>query len=337
MYNPKGAQIRCTNCLTIAHTECINNPTNSKTYTCAPCSIKIDGVNWGQGQAPNSCPVDNTITHFAIRATKQPNFHEAIVLLTKHEKKSPPVRSFAQSVLHAVNNDSGKCHQAWKEVLQNAPSPGADARATNGFNHDGTWFGGTDERLYAYLNKELCPFVKKLKGPCKGECSIVKNPTNNPDYIDTPEAYICLTTRPVDYFSTKSSVNATEERPCDNYGVDSTCKGVITYDQISTPDKKYPLYLVVRNQGALNGPEDFLDMPKSIAISGTLYQLGMLCMFDLYKNHFTSLHYVDKQYVYYDGALTTRRKFRRAFPSDYKQINIYLDHALYVRVLGEEI
>ena len=334
VFTSKPANIKCTDCVTIAHTECINNATK---YTCAPCKIKIDGVNWGQGHAPNSCPVDNTITHFALRASKDPKFLKAMEFLSKHEKKSPPVLAFAQSVLHAVNNDSGKSHQAWKEVLENGPPPGADAKAKDGFNHDGTWFGGTDDRLYAYINKEMCQFVKKLQGPCKGECSIVDTPKNNPEFIHTPEAYISLTTRPVDYFNTKSSVNASEERPCDNVGVDACCKGVLTYDKISIPDKKYPLYLVVRNQGALNGPEDFFDMPKRIAITGIVYQLGMLNMFDRYNNHFTSLHYVDKQFVYYDGAMTSKRKFKRALPSHYKQVNIYLDHVLYVRVLGNEI
>ena len=73
-----------------------------------------------------------------------------------------------------MNNESAKCHQAWAEVLESGPPPGSDIRATDGFNEDGTWFGGTDERLYAYLNKEMCPFVKKLKAPCKGDCLIVK-------------------------------------------------------------------------------------------------------------------------------------------------------------------
>ena len=160
---------------------------------------------------------------------------------------------------------------------------------------------------------------------------------NNPDLIETHEAYIALTTRPIDYFNTQSSVNASEERPCDNYGVDSTCKGVITYDKLSTQaGRGTPMHLVVRNQGALNGPEDFLDMPKRIKVAGHDYQLGMLTMFDRYKRHFTSMHYVDEQFVYYDGRLPSKRKFRRALPSDYKQSNIYLDHVLYVRLVDNK-
>ena len=72
---------------------------------------------------------------------------------------------------------------------------------------------------------------------------------NNPDLIKTHEAYIALTTRPVDYFNTESSVNATKERPCDNFGDDRTCKGVITYDKLLTLNGKLPMHLVVRNQG----------------------------------------------------------------------------------------
>ena len=175
--------------------------------------------------------------------------------------------------------------------MASGPPPGSDDRAADGFNEDGTWFGGTDDRLYAYLNKELCPFVRKLKAPCKGECSIVTKDKNNPDFFETPETYISLTTRPIDYFNTQSSVNASEERPCDNYGVDSTCKGVITYDKLSTQaGRGTPMHLVVRNQGALNGPEDVLDMPKRIKVAGHDYQLGMLNMFDRYKRHFTSMH-----------------------------------------------
>ena len=96
------------------------------------------------------------------------------------------------------------------------------------------------------------------------------------------------------------------------------------------------MHLVVRNQGSLNGPEDYLEMPKIIRVAGQDYQLGMLTMFDRCKCHFTSMHYVDEQFVYYDGRLPSKRKFRRTLPSDYKQSNIYLDHALYVRLLDNK-
>ena len=84
VYSLKPATIKCTNCQTIAHAECINNAT---AYTCSPCQIKIEGVNWGQGHAPNSCPVDNTVTHFAVRASKNPNFLKSIDLLSKSDIK----------------------------------------------------------------------------------------------------------------------------------------------------------------------------------------------------------------------------------------------------------
>ena len=319
VYSKKPATIKCTNCQTIAHAECINNATK---YTCAPCQITIDGVNWGQGHAPNSCPVDNTISHYALRASKQPNFLKTITLMSTNPTRSEEVRAFASSVLAAVANDSAKCHKTWDEVLKSGPPPGSDSKATDGLNEDGTWWGGTDERLYAYLDKDLSPFVRNQKAPCSGECSAVKKTKNNPNFIETPEVNIALTTRPVDYFNTKSYIYATEELPCTNSGIDRSCKGVVTYDQISTPANHRATHLVVRAHGALNGPEDFLKMPRSIKVSGTEYQLGMINMFDRYRNHFTSLHFVENQFVYYDGKVSSKRKFRRALPSDYKQNNI---------------
>ena len=62
----------------------------------------------------------------------------------------------------------------------------------------------------------------------------------------------------------------------------------------------------------------------------------MLNLYDRPRTHFTSLHYVDGQQVYYDGMMGREKKFRRALPSDYKQKEVFLDHALYVRKLNDD-
>ena len=107
--------------------------------------------------------------------------------------------------------------------------------------------------------------------------------------------------------------------------------------EIEPWSKEIPLYLVVRNQGSLNGPEDFLNFPKEINLSGQPYQLGMLSLFDRSKEHFTSLHHVNNEFVFYDGLTTSKKKFRRAMPSDYMQDTIFLDHVLYVKTFNKKI
>ena len=97
-----------------------------------------------------------------------------------------------------------------------------------------------------------------------------------------------------------------------------------------------PLYLVARNSGSLAGPEAFKEMPKTLRISGQKYQLGMLIMFDSARQHFTSLHYINQEFVYYDGLMCSKKKFRRPLPTDYKQENIVMDHALYVKTINNK-
>lgn len=76
---------------------------------------------------------------------------------------------------------------------------------------------------------------------------------------------------------------------------------------VSQNEYKPPLYLVARNHASLAGPEAFKDMPKSIEISGQHYQLGMITMYDNSRQHFTSLHYVNKEFVYYDGLMSSKK------------------------------
>ena len=90
---------------------------------------------------------------------------------------------------------------------------------------------------------------------------------------------------------------------------------------------------MARNAASLAGPEAFMGMPKTVKISGQQYQLGMLTLFDNDRQHFTSLHYVNDEFVYYDGVMASKKKFRRPLPTDYKQEHIIMDHALYVKTI----
>ncbi len=131
-------------------------------YKCAPCTINIDGLVWSEGKgSKNTCPVDNTITHFALRASKDRNFKEVIYMLT--ESPDPTVKAFGETVSHAVNNNSTKSHTAWLEVLKNDPY---------GLDSQGTWYRGTDEKMYGYIDQPLGTFIQKVKTPCNDACAI---------------------------------------------------------------------------------------------------------------------------------------------------------------------
>ena len=313
--------------------ECLPLP-RAANYTCAPCSITIEGVKWAAGKnAANSCPVDNSLTHFALRASKDHGFANEINNL-RVVSMVKPVQAFAQSVTHAIHNDSVKSHNTWLEVLKAGPPPGSGN--INGLNSDGTWYGGTDERFYDYLNPKLSTFVKRPISVCSGSCTVTAQTAKT---IEVHETRIPLTTRPVHYFKKESDLYHTSTEECSNNKQyeEGACRGLVDYGTLEIPPGKTPpLYLVARNSGALNGPEDFLQLPKVIQISDEQYQLGMLTLFDRDRGHFTSLHNVENEFVYYDGISNTKNKFRRALPSDYKQEDIYMDHALYVRTFNNK-
>ena len=48
----------------------------------------------------------------------------------------------------------------------------------------------------------------------------------------------------------------------------------------------------------------------------------------------STVHYVNGQFVYYDGLNTPKKKFRTAFPTDFKQETLYVDHILYVKIFN---
>ena len=214
--------IKCSSCPALTHLKCIKDTADNKydiicgDYKCAPCKIDIDGVVWADGKgAKNTCPVDNEITHFALRASKDKNFKEQIEMMK--ESGEPAVKAFGNSVCHAVNNDSAKSHTAWLEVLKNAP---------DGLNSVGSWFGGTDEKFYDHLNKPLATFIQKLKTPCRDECTLTKKITKP---RETHETTINLTTSPVEYFENTTGVFADTVEDCHQSGFGGSCKGRVTY------------------------------------------------------------------------------------------------------------
>ena len=100
-----------------------------------------------------------------------------------------------------------------------------------------------------------------------------------------------------------------------------------------------PLWIVVRNSGSLKGPEDFFEFNKMLHVDGQKYQLGCMVNYDQKRDHFTSLHFDKKNWIYYDGmAKGTKKKFRLPIGGDYLASDINVDHLMYVRCIeGEHI
>ena len=92
---------------------------------------------------------------------------------------------------------------------------------------------------------------------------------------------LLVTHKPADDITTKAPIFSNTKIERSKYG----CKGYITYAPLSiAKDKKFPLYMVVRNQGAINRPEDLMALDKEVAIDGVKYQLGMVNLWDKHKN-----------------------------------------------------
>ena len=307
----------CKKCKSEFHNDCLEASTGKKVdinFTCTVCQIKIDGLTWAAGSGiSNTCPVDNTVTHFALRSSLDPNFKAKIQQLAK--STTIAVRAFSEAVLHAEKNQSALSHKRWHTILSDY----------NRLSTDGTWYGGTDERLYNFLDEELSKFTKKVGIPCKGQCDFTKEVT---EPQRNGVCHILLTTRPNDYLLTESPLHSQTQEDCHKPG----CKGVVTYNPLEIEKGSDVLYLVVKNEGALNGPEDFTSMEKIINISGQDFELGMINMWDKTKSHYTSLHYVNGQFVFYDGINCQKKKFRTAFPSDFKQETLFVDHILCVKM-----
>ena len=98
-----------------------------------------------------------------------------------------------------------------------------------------------------------------------------------------------------------------------------------------------PLWIVVRNSGSLKGPEDFFDFNKLIHIDREKYQLGCMVNYDEKRDHFTSIHNVNNNWIFYDGMVKgTKKRFRLPIGGDYLASDINVDHLLYVRCIDGE-
>jgi hypothetical protein len=98
-----------------------------------------------------------------------------------------------------------------------------------------------------------------------------------------------------------------------------------------------PLWIRVVNEGYLQGAKAFLDCEKEIVISGDKYQLGCLVLFDKDRQHFTSLHNINNEFIHYDGMWNkTGSHHRMVVKTDYIGPNIIVDHMLYVRTIDDE-
>ena len=94
-----------------------------------------------------------------------------------------------------------------------------------------------------------------------------------------------------------------------------------------------------KNSGSLEGPERFFDFKKELNIEGEKYQLGCMVLYDGYEDHFTSMHRVNGEWVYYDGAIKGKgARHRIPTKGDYIRTHIVVDHLMYVRCIeGEEV
>ena len=141
----------------------------------------------------------------------------------------------------------------------------------NALDTDGSWYGGTDDRMYNFLDEHFSQFTKTVGILCNGQCAFTKEVTEPQRNGVCP---ILLTTRPNDYLLHKSPFLSQTEESCSKPG----CKGVVTFNPLQIEKNTDVLYLVVKNEGALNVPEDFTSMQKIITISGQDFQLGMITM-----------------------------------------------------------
>ena len=115
----KSVTFLCCQCKIQHHGICIKTKAD---FVCAPCSVQIDGVSWSTGNkyTQNTCPMDNTVTHFAIRASLDQEFAGEIKNLTQSQNNA--VKAFAESVQHARRNQSAECHKKWHALKKNGIS-----------------------------------------------------------------------------------------------------------------------------------------------------------------------------------------------------------------------
>ena len=311
----------CNQCKEKFHKDCVN--VAEKNFNCTSCSFKNKGLTWSEKPLSvyNTCPIDNTFTHLAMRCEKSPQFKEEIHRLEQNGS-TDCVKAFAKSIIAAENNDSGNAQEIWANAI------GRQKSETMGVIN---MFDGPDIVMYKPIEEELSAWKYNDLSPCD-KCGTQKK------NIGTNEVRMGLTTQPVEHFKNEMNIFQNTMKPCD----EGHCKGkrMVSAIQFKDPKNK-PLYLKCVNEGSLQGPEYFLDLPKTISMGSDKYQLGSIVMYDKDRKHFTSLQHFNDDFIYYDGLLRAAAKgdgkrHRLPIKTDYIGPNIVVDHVLYVRCFGNE-
>ena len=314
------SMIACSKCKDNYHEGCVEKPKGKKPFTCTPCNINVEGLKWAANPVSviNTCPIDNTLTHLAIRCEKSPKFKNFVRELQKHSDDQ--VKAFANSILYAQTNNSAASQWIWSNSIKQHDLKN---KLITSIPDTIDLFHGTDESFYKYLG-DLEEFLVIDKQPCN-TCG---------DQTARSEHFVSikLTTTPADYLVYETPLFTGNQVPCDK----PHCTG--TKNQEVNAQGK-PLWIRVVNEGSLQGPDAFLDCEKDIVISGHRYQLGCIVLYDKDRRHFTSLQYINNEFIYYDGLLKTRgSQLRRVAKTDYIGPNIVVDHMLYVRTIdGQSI
>jgi hypothetical protein len=314
------SMIACSRCKDNYHEGCVEKPKGKKPFICTPCNFNVEGLKWAANPAvvTNTCPIDNTLTHLAIRCEKSPKFRKFVQELQKHSDVQ--VKAFANSVLYAQANNSAASQWIWSNSIKQHDLKN---KLITSIPKTIDMFHGTDESFYKYLG-DLEEFLVMDQQPCN-TCG---------DQTARSEHFVSikLTTTPADYLVYETPLFTGNQVPCDK----PHCTG--TKSQEVNAEAK-PLWIRVVNEGSLQGPEAFLDCEKDIVISGHRYQLGCIVLYDRDRRHFTSLHYINNEFIYYDGLWkTTGSHLRRVAKTDYIGPNTVVDHMLYVRTIdGQSI
>ena len=314
--------IQCSGCKEKYHKECVGQKSTS--FTCTSCSINTEGAKWASRPkvVTNTCPIDNTITHLAIRCEKSPKFKEEIVKLSNNP--DPLIKALADSALAIEDNDSFRAQKIFANAVMNKK---LENNTIAEIPKEIDFWGGTDEMLFQYV-PDLGHFIAEDLEPCN-TCGVQEKYNHN-------EIFIPLTTTPADYLEHESPLLEIQQIKCPTEG----CTGERQQSalQIEPNDDPKPLFLRVHNQGALVGPEEFFKLPKEVVISNEKFQLGNIVMYDHDHKHFSSMQWVNGEFIHYDGMWKGKGKHHRmAAKSDYLAKNIVVDHVLYVRAIDGEL
>ena len=121
--------------------------------------------------------------------------------------------------------------------------------------------GGTDEWMYNFTAELQRFHIKDLEPGCDNCGDIQTEPME--------EILINFTTEPVKYLMHETPLCSESKRECDV----PRCTGTKQTSPLYIADKERPpLFLKVRNQASLQGPESFTSLPKEVYVSGEKYQ-----------------------------------------------------------------